>query len=247
MAFASAGKKLTKTWVNTMLQCLEKPCIPQRDEGNPPHEKMLQTKNGTSVSLLTENGIEKITLRNDTGQIIFEYQPETKKCCFTVPEGDLHFNAPAGNISFSSGRDIKMKCPGDIMVEGEGKIAMHSGMLSPGNAALVIDRQQLHLQGCEVAIVAEEGKFAFARTFLRSRQFAAKIERGRATLDDLEIVVETIRQKAKNVFQNVENLLQINSGRMRTFVRGLYNLKGDRTYIKAEKDIKLKGDKIHLR
>ncbi len=230
-----------------MIQCLEKPDLLQYTEKDRPQERTLHASNGTSVSLLTENGNEKITMRSDTGQIIFEYQPETKKCYFAVPEGDLHFDAPAGNIFFSSGRDIQLKCPGDISVEGEGKIAMHSGKFSHGNSALILDRQQAHLQGSKVAIIAEQGEFAIANTSFRSRRLAAKIERARVTLDDMEIVAETIRQKAKNVIHNVENLLQINAGRMRTFVRGLYNLKGERTYLKADKDMKLKGEKIHLR
>jgi hypothetical protein len=230
-----------------MIQYLERSDLLKHTEKDPPQERTLHSSNGTSVSLLTENGIEKITVRSDTGQIIFEYQPETKKCHFTVPEGDLHFDAPAGNISFSSGRDIQLKCPGDIVVEGEGKISMHSGKVSYGNSALTLDQRQVHLQGSKVAITAEQGEFAIAKTSFRSRRFAAKIERARVTLDDLEIVAETIRQKAKNVVQNVENLLQINAGRMRTFVRGLYNLKGERTYLKADKDMKLKGEKIHLR
>lgn len=230
-----------------MIECMDKPNLLQHTGKDPLQEQILHASNGTSVSLLTENGIEKITMRSDAGQIIFEYQPETKKCCFTVPEGDLHFAVPTGNISFSSGCNIQLKCPGDIVVEGEGKIAMHSGKVFHGKSALVLDRQQVCLQGSKVAITAEQGEFAIAKTSFRSRRLAAKIERARVTLDDMEIVAETIRQKAKNVVQNVENLLQINAGRMRTFVRGLYNLKGERTYFKADKDIKLKGDKIHLR
>lgn len=230
-----------------MLECIEEQGIPQHENRDPISEDILSTDNGTTVFLHRENGIEKISVRSDTGQIIFEYHPETKKCHLTVPEGDLSFAAPLGNISFAAGKNIHFKCPGDITIEGKKKIDIHSGNGSVSSAALILDHQKAQLRGDKVSIAAQHGDFAIAKTSIRSRRLAAKVDRARITMDDIEIVADTIRQKAQNVVQNVEQLLQINTGRMRTFVRGLYNLKGERTYIKADKDMKLKGDKIHLR
>jgi len=230
-----------------MLQCLENKDIRQCDKKESQPGEMFSTSNGTTVLFHTENGTEKIAVRSETGQIIFEYHPDTKKCQLTVPEGDLCFGAPLGNISFSAGHNIHLKCPGDITIEGEEKVHIHSGRRSPNSPTLILDHQQAKLCGSKIAVAAQNGDFAIAKTTFRSRRLAAKIDRARINADDIEIVAETIRQKAKNVVQNVENLLQVNAGRMRTFVRGLYNLKGERTYLKADKDMKLKGDKIHLR
>ncbi len=230
-----------------MLQCLGKKDIRQSDKRESLPGEMFSTRNGTTVLLQTENGAEKIAVRSETGQIIFEYHPDTKKCQLTVPEGDLCFAAPQGNISFSAGHNIQLKCPGDITIEGEEKVRIHSGKRSLNSHALILDHQQAKLSGCKIAIAAQNGDFAIAKTTYRSRRLAAKIDRARIITDEIEIIAETMRQKAQNVVQNVENLLQVNAGRMRTFVRGLYNLKGERTYLKADKDMKLKGDKIHLR
>lgn len=208
---------------------------------------MFSTSNGTTVLFHNENGTEKIAVRSETGQIIFEYQPDTKKCQLTVPKGDLNFAAPLGNISFSSGHNIHMKCPGDISIEGEREVKINSGKLSHVHSSLTLGQQKAQLRGSNVAITAQKGDFAIAKALIRSRRLAAKIDRARINTDDIEIIATTIRQKAKDAVQNVENLLQVNAGRMRTFVRGLYNLKGERTYLKADKDMKLKGDKIHLR
>ncbi|OQX20453.1 MAG: hypothetical protein BWK76_01260 [Desulfobulbaceae bacterium A2] len=230
-----------------MIECLEKTAKRQFEEGSLDQERTLRASNGTAVTLELINGAEQITVRSEAGQIIFEYQPETKKCYFSVPEGDLHFAAPAGNISLSAGRGIQLTCPGDIVIAGESKVSLRSGAVFHGDSSLVLDRQHARLQGGRVALNAEQGEFTMEKTLFRGNRLAAKIDHARVTLVDLEVVAETLRQKARDFFQNVEGLLQINSGRMRTFVQGLYNLKGERTYIKADKDMKLKGERIHLR
>lgn len=230
-----------------MLECLEVEKKRTSDELDLSGKKALNAADGTVVSIITEEGREKITVHSDKGHIIFEYQPETRKCHLYVPEGDLHFNAPAGSVSISSGRDIKLKCPGNIVIEGQENVKLHAGKPSRANAALLLGQQQVKVSGSKVGVHAEQGDFAIVKARMRSRRLSAKVDRARVTLDNLEILAETMHQKSKNVYQSVENLLQINAGRMRTFVRGLFHLKGERTYLKANKDMKLKGDKIHLR
>lgn len=230
-----------------MLECLERESKASLEKLESTDRQTLNAADGTAVSIITEQGREKITVHSNKGEIIFEYQPETKKCHFYVPEGDLHFNAPAGSVSLSSGRDINLKCPGDIIMEGQNSVKLCAGISARSNAALILDQEQAKLKGSKIAMQAEEGDFTIRKTRIRSRSFAAKINQARATLDHFEILAETMQQKTKNFYQQVDNLLQINAGRMRTFVQGLFHLKGERTYLKSEKDMKLKGDKIHLR
>ncbi len=229
-----------------MLECLEKEEITTNEIGSDKRQS-IKTTDGTIVSLFTKQGREKITIHSDMGHIIFEYQPDTKKCHFYVPEGDLHFNAPTGSVSIASGRDIQLKCPGDIIMQGQSNVKLRSGEPSRVNAALTLGQQEAKVSGAKVTIEAEQGDFSIIKARMRSRRLSAKIDRARFTLDNLEILAETMHQKANNLYQSAENLYQVNAGRMRMFIRGLFNLKGDRTYLKANKDMKLKGDKIHLR
>lgn len=207
----------------------------------------LSSCNGTTVLLHTEDGVEKIAIRSETGQVIFEYQPETKKCWFTVPRGDLNFSAPEGSISFSAGKDIRLKCPGEIVIDADSTLHLRSGEQFQKESSLHLNGEGAGLRGENIAIIGQKGSVALDSTTIRGRRLAAKFERSRFVLDDLEVIAGTVRQKSRNVVQQVENLLQVNAGRVRTFVKGLYHLKGKRTYLKADNDMKLKADKIHLR
>lgn len=64
--------------------------------------------------------------------------------------------------------------------------------------------------------------------------------------EKLETLVDTVLEKAKNVYRFAEKLTQIKTGRMRTIVEGTSHLKTKKAFYKAEKDFKIKGDKIHL-
>lgn len=223
----------------TMLECIE--------EDPTEIAKKLTANNGTIASLHSDEHGEKISIHNKSGLIIVEYYPETQQCHIQAPQGDLFLNAPTGSISLSSGENINLKCPGDIVIEGDNKIELRSGILFPDNAHLSLKDNEAKLYGRKVAINAEQGDFSIVKSRLRTRSFAGKIDRARVSLSYLELLAETMHQKNKTFYQSVENLLQINAGKMRTLVRGLFNLKGKRTYLKADKDMKLKGDKIHLR
>ena len=230
-----------------MLDLLEEEKRTVIDRHQLDYKQTLNAKDGTVVALITEEEGERITVSSNKGQIIFEYHPETKKCHLYVPEGDLHFNAPAGSVNISSGHDIKLQCPGDIVIEGENNVKLYSGTPSIKNAALNLGCQRVKLSGEKIEIQAGEGDFSIIKTRWRSRRLAAKIDRARFNFTYLDVLAETMRQSATNLFQNIEDLFQVNAGRMRMFVYGLFNLRGKRTYLKAEKDMKLKGEKIHLR
>jgi hypothetical protein len=62
----------------------------------------------------------------------------------------------------------------------------------------------------------------------------------------LETRAETVVTKAANVYETVEELAQLQAGRMRTLVKGSCHLKARDAFLKAEQDFKVDGEQIHL-
>lgn len=62
----------------------------------------------------------------------------------------------------------------------------------------------------------------------------------------LETQAETVIEKAANVYQTVAELTQLQTGRMRTLVKGSCHLKARDAFLKAEQDFKVDGEQIHL-
>jgi len=62
----------------------------------------------------------------------------------------------------------------------------------------------------------------------------------------LETRAETVVAKAENVYETVEELIQVQTGRMRTLVKESCHLKARDAFLKAEQDFKVDGEQIHL-
>ena len=62
----------------------------------------------------------------------------------------------------------------------------------------------------------------------------------------LETVAETVVSKAKNVYRTVEELTQLQTGRLRMLIKGSCHLKARDAFLKAEQDFKVDGEQIHL-
>ncbi|MGH7978089.1 MAG: DUF3540 domain-containing protein [Limisphaerales bacterium] len=62
----------------------------------------------------------------------------------------------------------------------------------------------------------------------------------------LETRAETVVVKAGNVYESVKELTQLQTGRMRTLVKGSCHLKARDAFMKAEQDFKVDGKQIHL-
>lgn len=62
----------------------------------------------------------------------------------------------------------------------------------------------------------------------------------------LETLAETVVSRAKNVYQTIEELTQLQTGRLRMLVKGNCHLKARDAFLKAEQDFKVDGEQIHL-
>ncbi len=210
--------------------------------------KTIIASDGTKASLVLLQGQEKITITSRQGEIFFEYFPETGKCSFHVSNGGLQVNVPHGDIAFSSGRNISLSCAGRLGLKGCNGIDISSGFnLGTRVPRISMNDQQIQFSADRVSSNCFKADLSSVNTRFRGKRLSARVGSAKLHLGLLEVLSDTIRHKSRKVYQYVEDIIQTRSGRMRTFVSGLLHLKGQRTYIKAEKDVKVKGDRIHLR
>jgi hypothetical protein len=94
----------------------------------------------------------------------------------------------------------------------------------------------------DLKFVTKEGSISFESA--REIRFGAQTVR--VTARRMEMVIETLVCKARNVFQKVEELTQVQSGRLRTLVKAAFLLKARNVSMRAEQDFKVDGEKIHL-
>jgi hypothetical protein len=104
-------------------------------------------------------------------------------------------------------------------------------------------KARVHVACGDIEFIARTGNIAFSagREVIISGQSAVKIETPR-----LQVLVQTLMEKAKNIFRTVEQLSQIKAGRIRTLVDETYFFKAKKAFIKSDEDYKINAEKIHL-
>ena len=65
-------------------------------------------------------------------------------------------------------------------------------------------------------------------------------------LGRLHSLVDRSVERVRNAFRTVEKLYQVKAGRMRTVVEDSYSVRGGHASLKADKDVRIDGAKIHL-
>lgn len=112
-------------------------------------------------------------------------------------------------------------------------------------------KSSVHIQKGDLEFVTQNGRIDFVaskgiRFFSEHPIEITSLENIRLVAKKMETLVETIMEKATNVYRAVEKLTQLKTGRMRTLVEGTSHLITRKAFYKAEEDFKIKGEKIHL-
>jgi len=109
---------------------------------------------------------------------------------------------------------------------------------------------RVNLESGDLEFVTRRGSISFSsdREILFDGESVGITARSglRLTAARLETVVDSLVEKAKNVYRTVEQLSQLRAGRMRTLVRSTFHFKARRAFLKSEKDYKINAEKIHL-
>ncbi len=198
----------------------------------------LATRGGASARVVEKDGEDRIEVRDSDGQIVFEYCPESGAGILSVPDGDLRLHAPNGNIDLLSGKGIR--CQGEtVALAGIGRDAATS-------ASLDLGRGVAELLSGEIKVTAGRADVLVRESTYRGELLTVTVKRAKQVFEKLETVATRILERATDVYTHVENLQQVKAGRMRTLVKGACHIKGGRTSIRADDDVKIGGRRIHL-
>ncbi len=179
-------------------------------------------------------------------ELLIEYDPGSEKTRINIEAGDLEFTTQSGDIVFDSSQNIQLT---GQMIEMKSHAGIRLGVIdSIGKyiSTFILHSQRMRLSSSKVDITAQQGEFKLKEARYAGERFVGKIKESRFIAGKLSIVAKSITKKAKNIYQTVEQLHQLKTGRMRTLVESTFHLKSKKSYMKSEEDFKIKSNKIHL-
>lgn len=106
--------------------------------------------------------------------------------------------------------------------------------------------KNIELNSPQFSLETAKGTFNIADASYQGLRLGASIAQTKLFLGKLNTTVGRLIEKAKNVYRQIDNLNQLKAGRMRTLIKGSYHLKSESINQKADKDVRIDGDKINL-
>lgn len=210
-------------------------------------EKAVVLNNGAKVTIAGQPEAEQVQVFSQGGDLVFEYDPAQQKSRIHVHAGDLEVLSHDGGIHFSAAGDIRFSSRQSIELQSrQGTTLITRNPLTHMLSSLTLTVRKLSMTSSEIGLVGQRGDIHLDEARYSGKKFVGFLDQGKLVVGRLESVVQDIVLKAKNVYQTISGLTQLRTGRLRTLVDGTSHFKAKKGYIKAEQDLKLQGEKIHL-
>lgn len=191
-----------------------------------------------SAKVIYQDDTEVLTVYNKRNELIFEYDTDKDRSRVIVDASNLDLNVPDGDIKLSAGGQIKLESRSISMTATETSGAQ--------NSRFNLGQFSADLQSPILNIKSDQAKFNLAETFFTGTKLLSNINKAKISWGRLETLADTLVQKFRTHFTEVEELSQVNAGRIRTLVRGAFRLKAQRVKVKSDKNVDIDGERINL-
>lgn len=208
-------------------------------------EQELRAPDGSCVRIIQKDDVSVIQVFSPRGGLIVEYDCSCGKTRIGG-KGDIEISSAGGRLNLAAREEIALHSR-QVTVKGQSSVSLSAGQDPQTTGAQVhINEQQLGLKGEEINISGQRGIFHFGEYRLFVRKMITKALQIRIVADRMETTAVSVFSRARDWYQTATSLVQIKSGRLRLLSEKSYFQKSRSSVIKAEEDVKVKAEKIHL-
>ena len=173
-------------------------------------------------SAARRNG-DALEIRDADGHIVVRYRAGEAE--IHVANGDLKLAAPRGRVRIESGLDVHLDAGRDVVASAKRKASFQAATL------------QASAQRTE--LTTGVGRLVANHVQMQATSLITRVEK-------YELTASRLVERSENAFREVSDLLQTKSGRVRSFVEGVYAKYTGRTVMVSDKDTSIDGEKVLL-
>jgi len=188
-----------------------------------------------------------VRVRDRRGQLVFEFDPDTGRAVLHVAAGDLTLSVPAGAVTVEARDGFRVATDGRVELSGaEGVRLTAPPSEGVAGSSVVLDARGTAVATHRLDARAQVAELNVGEGRVVARSLHTAVEHARQVAGVVELEANRVIERAKNVYREVEDLAQTRAGRIRVVALNTFHLLGKRTFLKAEEDMKIRGEKIHL-
>ena len=179
-------------------------------------------------------------------ELVLEYNSQTRQTRMHVDTGGLELLAANSDIVFRSGKQIRLEADS---VAIQARRAADIGIIHAIRGVLSQFRlrsESAELTSSQVNVATDTFNIAAEETAIRGSALTGELENIKIKSNRTELASQTFITHCKNVYQTVEELCQLCSGRLRMIIQSTWHSRSQNTYLSTKEDFKVKADQIHL-
>ncbi|RJP44565.1 MAG: DUF3540 domain-containing protein [Desulfobacteraceae bacterium] len=206
----------------------------------------LNMADGKFASIVSSENGQILNVYSHTHELLFEYDPASKKARIFSDAQHVVFEAPKGDMELNAAGNLRLKGH-HVEITARSGIQLSAGKIVEAlKSALLILPGKIDASALEVKVTARRAGVVLDEAVNTIKTAVHKIGTLKLLAGKIETTAATLIEKTKNSYRTMENLNQVKAGRMRMLINKTFHLKSKSSVIKAEDDVKVKGEKIHL-
>jgi len=215
----------------------------------PPRQPALReliVKDGLRAVVEEGDNPSRLTILAKDNKVLCEYNADTGKMEIGNCATHLRISAPRGNLDLAAGGRIRL-AGHHIELSGTSGIRMIIGnLLSRLQSSISVKPGKMEIIAREVAVCGQKTSVKSEDIVIRAKQEVRKVEQIQTIAKKIETAAKTIITKTENRYDDIEGVHQKRMGRFRALIQSTFHLKSRHAIIKAEDDVKIKAEKIHI-
>lgn len=157
----------------------------------------------------------------------------------------LRRDAESGHTVLDAEGDLVLRASGRVRLEGAEGVALRAGD-DATEARVTLDKGGLRAEVTRVGVEAVEALVKVAIARVDAGILSVVSRHASHTAEVIETRAQRIFERAHASYREVESLAQTRAAQVRMIASEGLQLRGKRALIKAERDVKVKGEKIYL-
>lgn len=185
-------------------------------------------------------------LYSPENELLFEYDPSTRRSRIFVEGDGLDVLSPRGDIRFHAAGDVALSGKHVSLAANNGIRALLKDKAGLWSSAIELSKNTFKLTSEKIQLSTKQANLRFENTELEGKHLQADIKTVKAKSERLEQQTGTLVSFAKHSFETVEELAQQSFGRLTSKIFGAYRMKAERAKMRTEKHFNIDGEQINI-
>lgn len=193
-----------------------------------------------------ESGV-RLVVRESSGRLLFEHDPESGRSAVHVAAGDLALHVPDGALTLAAGKGLRLEAAQEVEIVGrEGVKLRCDGDDAQSASRLELAGGQARLAAGSLLLAVRDASLVTERARLAAATLSANVRRARTRFGTLDLSAERLVQRTRESYVDVREVYRLRAGRLWGTVAGALQLKGETATLRARRRVKIDGERIDL-